>query len=420
MTAKEFLLAYGFSEENAEFLVKYSGIKSVALLEKKLNYLSSRFNLSKKDITKSKFGISTALSCDLATSEGQAEVEAKIEFYSRLLDITNQEATKIIAKNLELLGSDINSMSPTSIKRKVKFYRTLFNVEDKRLQGILKKYPPLLTLDIKGKTPTSVQQKIIDISGVLGITEEEFIKILISAPSVIGYDPTTIARKKKDYKDLLNLTDDEFKNLIITRPGALEYDVSTTKSTSLAKKLEIYKGALNLTGEELKELIFSNKGLLGASIDETKPTGFQSKMATILEYVPKEALIENPMLLTRAPERLKIKYMMLSKYDKEVFRSNTTMVSEQTLYSRIKFLERNGFKVHLSSLGRGEKEFKERYCKTAQIDYQEDILDQNAIKEIESEYNKTADKKLFLTEAEIKATLKATKKIIEKQTDQME
>jgi hypothetical protein len=274
---------------------------------------------------------------------------------------------------------------------------------------MIKRNPVMLDLDTQegSVSDTSVRKKLKDFEKILKTTSEVVVKMGKSYPPMLNCDTvsesdTSVKGKISAYKGLLKATEEEVLNILKIFPATLGYDTSGEGDTSIQSKIEDYQHILKISEEEAINMIKIAPVLLGLDTKSIEQKAVKTKVKVLLSFIPKEKIIENPILLTFPAQRVKLRYIILSDLYDDLFLSRHLMTSEQLTFARRCYLKERGFKATLSKVITSKNDFAKKY---GVFDPKKYPLTSEAITQLEIDYAKRTGDNLILTEEERKATL---------------
>ena len=294
------------------------------------------------------------------------EVDAKLNGYQNLLGATRSEVVKMAKLVPAMLSYDIDSESPTSVKNKIVNYSKIFDILPEKVIRMVKNYPALLCLDTISESKTSVKGKIKAYSKILSLDEEEVLSIIKMCPTL------------------------------------LDYGVQEEQSNVIYDKVMTFQEILGVDKSDVVKMIMRNPSLLCMDTISEKPSSMKSKIKNLLKFVPVQKIIENPTLLNCPPNRLKLRYLLLSDLHEDVFSTRYLMMSEQVSFARRCYLQERGIKPTVGKICASKMDFERLY---GEVDVARYPITPEVVAKIEEAYKNRTGEEMLLNEAEKRATI---------------
>ena len=262
--------------------------------------------------------------------------------------------------------SYVRSMSEKDVEQKIELYRDTFDLTQEELNKMVKRSPQLL-----GYREDSVKYKAKFCIDELGLTQKELNKMVKSFPQLLGYREALVQEKKKFYMDEFGLSKEEFNKIVRKSPRLLSF-----KKNLVQAKETFFMKEFDLTKEEFGKMVKVFPKLL-----ELKKGSVKEKHKQMSDIrLPKEYIINYPMIFGAPANKLKIRYTIVRSagIDREQLIDRDiswAIQNERKTYARLCYILSVREKPDFNNLFTEEEKFKKRY-KTDEVS-SEDLMEEH-------------------------------------------
>ncbi|MCQ2382455.1 MAG: hypothetical protein MJ060_01250 [Clostridia bacterium] len=347
-------------------------------------------------------------------SDSETSVKSKIKNYQTLLHVDEAKTNGIICKFPGLLHYDTISENETSVKSKIKNYQTLLHVNENVICKMIRLCPGILGFDTISDTETSVKGKLKSYQTLLHVDETKVIKMICSFPHMLKFDTisdaeTSVKGKLKSYQTLLHADEANVIKMICSFPAMLNYDIVSENATSIKNLIKNYQKILQIDEDTVLQMIREFPGLLGFDTVTDETSGVKNKVQKLNAFVPKEHIINHPLILSVPAQQFKIRYMLASNINTmqdgilKRFLACGFMTSPGKVWARYSGLTSRRLGLKLSYIYQTEKIFQQRIGKKTEDLIKQYPLDLDAVHNIEQGYLRNTGVALKLDTKELAA-----------------
>lgn len=255
----------------------------------------------------------------------ETEIQQTIDYLVKDVGISYNIAKKI-AYNRKIKGFDL-------VKTKVEFFIDFLNVSKRELAQVISKWPQILGYNVTGKKRTSATDKT-------------------------NKKRTSVIDKAEYYIELLGITQQEFAKMVIRYPAILGYDVDDTSESSVGNKIN--RMMTFLPKEKIKQMIVEYPRLLAVPYNSFKIRYMMAKIFNVESKFLTEGYLVNERKVWARARALKVKgytycsvYACENKFSHQIIQSSEMLMQryplDQDVIDQIeqKYFLKTGFRVRL-------------------------------------------------------------------------
>ena len=262
---------------------------SLGKLEKKIDWLQAKLNLSKSQLS----NVITVVPHILAMSV-EERLEPTVDCIQASLDLKDKELTKIVVASPGLLK---HSFSIETIASKVSFLQEFLKIEEDDLATLRK------VVSRHARVLDFSEERMLDVrewmKNRFALGDSKCAEMFRNCPQLLLAKIETLEERANGIQEELELNDEELTRMVSKYPSLLTKSIEE----SIKPKVEYFRRTLALDSMEVKSLVVRYTVLLGASIEKNIEPKLEFYSELVGEVAAKETIRNHPTLLLESLKR---------------------------------------------------------------------------------------------------------------------
>jgi len=292
----------------------YLHTSNINTLKEKQDYYLNILGIAKEDFSKM-----LSQSGTLLTHDVKVTIPAKLKDLKEILHTNDDEkVTQILVKFPSILGYDLSSNDKNSVRAKIDFYKKTFDISNDKLISWIKRSPCILGYDCFSSSQTSVLSKVAYYQKLFGTTFKETTEIISNVPLLLDFDCNsngkTSLKNKVRVINSLGLSN----NYIATHAQIL-----VAPADSIKFRYMLFSTALDRGKFENSKWYGANEQKVYARIEYLKAINEPLNASTLIygnANIPTERILKSYPLDEKAVHRIEDEYVEMTKQKRENIR----------------------------------------------------------------------------------------------------